>query len=92
MHASLSNGENFVVGNGVNPATFNVLAGGRPWLQNDLIVTNQGVLKGNGTVVAGGQGNVVIQSGGVLSPGASPGTLTITGPTSGRAAAAISSR
>ena len=78
--AAFSNGQDWVVGNGTGAAALYVAAGGVLTLQNNLVITNQARLKGNGTVVvAGGQGNVIIQSGGVLAPGNSPGTLTIVG-------------
>ena len=75
-----SNGLNFVVGDGVDAATFQ-LTGGTHTFQNNLIVTNAGVLSGVGQLtVNNGAGQTVIASGGVLSPGSSsPGGLTNVG-------------
>ena len=80
--AVISNGNDFVIGNGVGAATLNLLTGGTATFQNNLIVTNNGTLKGAANiVVAGGLGSVVIQTGGTLALGSTPGTMTITGNT-----------
>jgi len=68
-----------VVGNGSAAATFQLL-GGTHLFQNNLIVTNNGTLAGVGNIVVnGGAGQTIIASGGVLSPGNSPGVLTNSG-------------
>jgi autotransporter-associated beta strand protein len=76
--AAISNGQDFVVGNGVGAATFTV--SGSAHMERDLIVTNNGTLKGGGSVtVRGGAGTVYLQSGGVQAPGNSVGTQTVVG-------------
>ncbi|MCG3148583.1 MAG: hypothetical protein PCFJNLEI_02028 [Verrucomicrobiae bacterium] len=76
--AAVSNGLDFVVGNGSSVAALQVT--GVAHLERDLIVTNNGTLKGSGTiVVAGGGGKVFVQSGGVQAPGNSVGTQTVIG-------------
>src|SRR5204863_8179910 len=78
-NAAISNGQDFVIGNGVSAAQW-LNSGGTAYFEKDLIVTNNGTLKGTGNIVVnGGNGNVIIQSGGRQAPGASPGTLTVTG-------------
>ena len=74
-----SNSQNFVIGDGTQSATLNLL-GGTHLFQNNLVVTNNAVLAGTGNLtVAGGNGTVSILNNSLLSPGSSPGTLTITG-------------
>ncbi len=69
---TVSNGVPFVVGNGVSVATLDLL-GGTHTFANGLTVTNNANLTGAGTVLGG------ITSGGTIAPGASPGTLNVTG-------------
>lgn len=44
---------------------------------SSVTVNSGGTLAGNGTITTSGNGNVTIASGGKLSPGTSPGTLTL---------------
>jgi len=76
--ATVSNGNDFVVGNGSGAARFNI-AGGLATFQNNLLVTNSGAtLAGSGTLVANGALGVVVQSGGMISPGAGSGPTVLT--------------
>jgi T5SS/PEP-CTERM-associated repeat protein len=61
---TVANGSQFVIGNGVSPATFELLGNGAHNLS--LIVSSNAILIGNGTLVGG----VDVQGGGVLIPGA----------------------
>ena len=81
-NAVISNNTDFVVGNGSGAATLNLITGGTATFQNNLIVTNNGTLKGAANiVVAGGTGSVIVQDGGTLGLGSTPGTMTISGNT-----------
>ena len=74
-----SNGTDFVVGNGGATVATLQLVGGTHLFQNNLVVTNNGILAGIGNItVNSGSGIVNIQNGGALAPGAG-GTLAITG-------------
>jgi len=69
---TVSNGVPFTVGNGTNAATLNLL-GGTHSFANGLVITNNAVLAGTGTI----NSNVTLA--GILSPGSSPGTITNSG-------------
>ena len=79
--AGISNGLDYIVGDGTSSAALRVLSGGTAATQRDLILTNNGALQGTGTVqVNGGNGSVIVQSGGVVAPGNSGiGSLTVVG-------------
>jgi len=68
----VDNGTVFVVGNGTDAATLNLLGGGHSFA-NELRITNNATLAGAGAITAA----VTIHSGGVLSPGNSIGTNTV---------------
>src|SRR5262249_24335959 len=71
-----SNGTDFVVGDGTQAAALK-FGGGTATLQNNLIVTNNGMLTGIGNIVlAGGSGSTYIRSNATIAPGNSPGTIT----------------
>ncbi|HOX57253.1 MAG TPA: hypothetical protein P5205_11460 [Candidatus Paceibacterota bacterium] len=67
------NGRVFTVGNGTNAATLR-LRGGAHVFSNNLVVASNAVLAGTGTVIAG------VTNAGMIAPGASAGSITITGP------------
>ena len=71
---TVSNGSVFTVGNCVNGATFILDSGGSGFhsFANGLTISSNAMLKGNGTIV----GCTVVNGGGVLAPGASPGSIT----------------
>jgi hypothetical protein len=71
-----SNGTDFVVGDGARAATL-FLNGGTHRFQGGLRVANGSTLGGTGTVLT--VTGTTILSGGILAPGNSVGTLTITG-------------
>ncbi|MCG3147114.1 MAG: hypothetical protein PCFJNLEI_00551 [Verrucomicrobiae bacterium] len=68
----ITNGQAFVVGNGTQSANFNIL-GGTHAFQDGLVVSSNARLTGDGLIV----GNLT--NDGVLSPGFSVGSLSITG-------------
>jgi T5SS/PEP-CTERM-associated repeat protein len=70
--SAVSNGVAFTVGNGVDAAILNLRAGTHTF-SDGLTLSASGQLTGAGTI----SGNVT--SGGTIAPGASPGTLNITG-------------
>jgi autotransporter-associated beta strand protein len=76
----ISNGTDFVVGDGGSAAALNVV-GGSLYVGNNVIVTNRGTLYGSGTLAASnGFGVVTIGSNAVIgagSSGAAAGTFTI---------------
>ena len=79
-NAVVSNSANWAVGNGSSAAALWIGKGGTVTLQRDLLVSSNAALQGAATiVVAGGQGSVVIQAGGVQALGGAPGTMTIVG-------------
>lgn len=69
---TISNGVPFAVGDGLGAATLD-LGGGSHLLANGLLLASNAVLTGPGTIA----GDLTL--GGTLSPGSSPGLLTITG-------------
>ncbi|MCG3148633.1 MAG: hypothetical protein PCFJNLEI_02078 [Verrucomicrobiae bacterium] len=74
-----SNGTDFVIGAGTQTAVFQTRSGNHIF-QSNVIVTNGGLLAGTGNMIVNdGAGQTVIQNGGFLSPGSSPGVLTNTG-------------
>ena len=64
----------FTIGDGVDGAAFILDSGGSGFhsFANGMIISSNAVLKGSGAIV----GNTVFNSGGVLAPGASPGSIT----------------
>ncbi len=71
----VTNGSPFTVGDGVSPATYELLGDGTHSFANGLVITNNGHLTGNGTIL----GNVSVVGGGAVSPGTSVGQLAING-------------
>src|SRR5206468_9219337 len=59
----------FVVGDGISTATFELLANGTNTFPNGLNIASQGLVAGNGTL----GGALTVQAGGQLSPGAGSG-------------------
>ena len=74
-----SNGQNFVVGNGSSAAMFQLVGSGSHYFQNNLIITNNVTDRTGNIIVNGGNGQTIIQNGGVLSPGSGVGVLTNSG-------------
>ncbi len=70
-----NNGSTFFIGDTVSAAMLELLDTGTHTFANGLQINNNGVLKGNGTII----GDVTNGSGGTLAPGTSIGRLTITG-------------
>ncbi len=66
----VTNNQRFVVGNGINSATFTLGAGGTHWFANGLEITSNATLSGCGTI----NGSVLVDTGGVVV--ANCGTLT----------------
>ena len=64
----------FTVGNGTSTAVLNLDSGGSGFhlFANGLSISSNAMLKGNGTII----GSTVVNGGGVLAPGASPGSIT----------------
>jgi len=69
-----ANGSAFTVGNGTSAATLTLSDGGTHGFFDGLVIANNATLKGTGTE---NQGAVTINNGGTLSPGLSPGTITV---------------
>ena len=74
--STVTDGQFFRVGNGTNPATFNLAGNGYHDFSGVLAVSisSNAVLTGNGTL----RGGFVVAGGGTLSVGASPGKLILT--------------
>ena len=70
---TINNGSLFTVGNGTSAATLN-LNGGTHSFANGIKLANNATLAGTGTISTGA---LEVASGGTLSPGNSPGTLTV---------------
>jgi T5SS/PEP-CTERM-associated repeat protein len=64
----------FSVGNGTTAATLNLDNGGSGFhfFANGLSISSNAMLKGNGTII----GATIVNGGGTLSPGSSPGSMT----------------
>jgi fibronectin-binding autotransporter adhesin len=73
MSANVSNTETFFIGDGIDPATYNLL-GGIHSFANGLEVRNNAILSGCGTI----NGSVVVDAGGTMLADCG-GTLTFTG-------------
>ena len=71
---AVNSGSVFTVGDGTSPATLNLDTGGSGFhlFANGLTISSNAMLKGNGTVI----GAVTVNPGGLLAPGASPGSIT----------------
>jgi len=69
----VNSGQPFRVGNGFNPATFNLAGNGTHSFGNGLIISGGGLLLGNGTL----SGALSVESGGILAPGASIGKIIL---------------
>ncbi len=76
-NTAYSNGTDFVVGDGTQSATFNTVTGTHLF-QNNVVVTNNGVLAGSGNVTVGPTAQTIIKSGGVLAPGIAAGSAMFT--------------
>jgi T5SS/PEP-CTERM-associated repeat protein len=70
----VNNGSVFTVGDGVDTATFKLDSGGSGFhaFANGLSISSNAMLRGTGTIV----GSTVVNGGGVLAPGGSPGSIT----------------
>lgn len=70
---TISTGSMFTVGNGSTGASL-ILNGGSHSFANGVTLSNNATLGGTGTITLG---SLVVSSGATLSPGNSPGTLTV---------------
>jgi hypothetical protein len=70
--SAVANNASFVVGDGVNPALYQLLGGTNSFTRG-LRIANNGVLAGTGAITGG------VTNAGVIAPGASAGRLDITG-------------
>lgn len=70
---NINNGSVFTVGNGTSASTL-ILNGGSHAFANGLTLANNATLGGTGTITSGA---LVVSSGSTLSPGNSPGALTV---------------
>ncbi len=68
-------GSTFVVGDGISTATLELLGNGTHVFAKGLLITNNALIKANGTVI----GNITNASGGTLAPGASIGKFVVNG-------------
>ncbi|HSU52466.1 MAG TPA: hypothetical protein VLT36_00235, partial [Candidatus Dormibacteraeota bacterium] len=71
--STVSNGKVFLVGNGSNVATLNLVTNGTHSFGNGLTIRSNGFLVGNGTIT----GTVTVESGGNLVPGTSVGKFIL---------------
>lgn len=70
---TVSNGSAFNVGNGTDEATL-ILGENNHAFADGIVLANNATLSGTGTITAG---ELVVSSGATLSPGSSPGMLTV---------------
>ncbi|MCE9559031.1 MAG: hypothetical protein K8R88_08780, partial [Armatimonadetes bacterium] len=76
INSQTPGGSNFVVGDGVNSATFIIRSNAVSTFNRGLVLTNNSVLKAIGTITTGTTG-LVVKAGSVFSPGNSPGVLAV---------------
>ena len=71
---TIDNGSTFTVGDGASSAMLKLDSGGSGFhsFANGLTISSNATLRGNGTII----GSTVVNGGGVLAPGASPGSIT----------------
>jgi T5SS/PEP-CTERM-associated repeat protein len=74
----VNNGQSFLVGNGMNAATFNLAGNGSHSFAAQLFVGANAALTGNGTI----SGVLVLAGGGTLAPGISIGKISLGPPPS----------
>ncbi len=74
LTSTVSNGRVFRVGNGLSPAALVLSGNGAHSFSNGLSISANAALTGNGTVIAG------VTNAGTIGPGASAGSIVITGP------------
>jgi T5SS/PEP-CTERM-associated repeat protein len=73
-----NNGQFFRVGNGVSPATLNLVGDGVHTFSLNVFISSNAVLTGNGFInVTAAFGRVVVEPGGTLAPGGSIGKIDL---------------